>query len=89
MAAQAGELAGLVARCGGQVLADAAPSGGRHVFVVFAAALPWRELRDLCRAMALRFPAVDPAPMASLGGQVSPPGSRHKRGGWRMLTTPL
>ena len=71
-----------MARCGGQVLADAAPSGGRHVFVVFAAALPWRELRDLCRAVALRFPAVDPAPMASLGGQVSPPGSRHKRGGW-------
>ena len=89
MAVQAGELAGLVARCGGQVLADAAPSGGRHVFVVFAAALPWRELRDLCRAVALRFPAVDPAPMASLGGQVSPPGSRHKRGGWRTLTTPL
>ena len=89
MAAQAGELARLVARCGGQVLADAAPSGGRHVFVVFAAALPWRELRDLCRAVALRFPAVDPAPMASLGGQVSPPGSRHKRGGWRTLTTPL
>ena len=89
VAAQAGELAGLVARCGGQVLADAAPSGGRHVFVVFAAALPWRELRDLCRAVALRFPAVDPAPMASLGGQVSPPGSRHKRGGWRTLTTPL
>ena len=89
MAVQARELAGLVARCGGQILADAAPSGGRHVFVVFAAALPWRELRDLCRAMALRFPAVDPAPMASLGGQVSPPGSRHKRGGWRTLTTPL
>jgi hypothetical protein len=81
VAAQAGGLAGLVARCGGRVLADAAPSGGRHVFVVFAAALPWRELRDLCRAVALRFPAVDPAPMASLGGQVSPPGSRHKRGG--------
>ena len=73
---------------GGQVLADVAPSGGRHIYVVFAAALPWRELRDLCRAMALRFPAVDPAPMASLGGQISPPGSRHKSGGWRLLTTP-
>ena len=72
VAAQAGELAGLVARCGGQVLADVAPSGGRHVFVLFAAALPWRELRDLARAIALRFPAVDPAPMASLGGQISP-----------------
>jgi DNA-binding transcriptional ArsR family regulator len=88
VAAQAGELAGLVARCGGQVLADVSPSGGRHVFVLFAAALPWRELRDLARAIALRFPAVDPGPMASLGGQISPPGSRHKSGGWRLLTTP-
>ena len=88
VAAQAASIAGLVARCGGQVLADVSPSGGRHVFVLFAAALPWRELRDLARAIALRFPAVDPAPMASLGGQISPPGSRHKSGGWRLLTTP-
>jgi hypothetical protein len=88
VAAQAGELAGLVARCGGQVLADAAPGGGRHVFVLFAAALPWRELRDLARAIALRFPAVDPARMCSLGGQISPPGSTHKSGGWRLLTIP-
>ena len=89
MAAQAAAIAGLVAGLGGQVLADVAPSGGRHVFIPFAAALPWRELRDLCRAMALRFPAIDPAPMSSLGGQISPPGSRHKSGGWRTLTTPL
>ena len=89
MAAQAARSAELVARRGGQVLADVSPSGGRHVFVLFAAALPWRELRDLARATALRFPAVDPAPMWSLGGQISPPGSRHKSGGWRLLTTPL
>jgi hypothetical protein len=88
VAAQAASIAELVTRYGGQVLADVSPSGGRHVFVLFAAALPWRELRDLARAVALRFPAVDPAPMASLGGQISPPGSRHKSGGWRLLTTP-
>jgi len=88
VAAQSASIAGLVTRCGGQVLADVSPSGGRHVFVPFAAALPWRELRDLARAIALRFPAVDPAPMCSLGGQISPPGSRHKSGGWRLLTTP-
>ena len=74
VAAQAATIGELVARLGGQVLADVAPSGGRHVFVLFAAALPWRELRDLARAIALRFPAVDPAPMCSLGGQISPPG---------------
>ena len=86
--AQAEALAGLVARCGGQVLADVSPSGGRHVYVLFAAALPWLELRDVARALALRFPAIDTAPMSSLGGQISPPGSRHKSGGWRVLSMP-
>ena len=78
-----------MARCGGQVLADVSPSGGRHVFVVFAAALPWLELRDVARALALRFPSIDTAPMSSLGGQISPPGSRHKSGGWRLLAGSL
>ena len=87
--AQAEALAGLVARCGGQILADVSPSGGRHVYVVFAAALPWLELRDVARAMALRFPSVDTSPMSSLGGQISPPGSRHKSGGWRLLSVSL
>ena len=27
--------------------------------------------------------------MSRLGGQISPPGSRHKSGGWRVLSTPL
>lgn len=87
--AQAGEIAGLVARCGGQDLGDVAPSGGRHVYVLFSSPLPWRELRDLARAIALRFPVVDVSPMSSLGGQISPPGSRHKSGGWRLLSMPL
>src|ERR1035441_6703420 len=43
----------------------------------------------LFRSSDLRYPAVDPAPMASLGGQISPPGARHKRGGWRLLSMPL
>ena len=75
-------------RCGGQVLADVSPSGGRHVYVLFAAPLPWLELRDVARALALRYPAIDPAPMSSLGGQISPAGSRHKSGGWRVLSSP-
>jgi hypothetical protein len=86
--AQASALGELMARFGAQVLADVSPSGGRHVLALFAAALPWRELRDLCRAIALRFDTVDPAPMCSLGGQISPPGSRAKRGGWRLLFIP-
>ena len=87
--AQAEALAGLVARCGGQVLADVSPSGGRHVYVLFAAPLPWLELRDVARALALRFPSIDTSSMSSLGGQISPPGSRHKSGGWRLLSVSL
>ena len=86
---QAAELGQLLERLGGRYVADVSPGGGRHVFVLFSSPLPWRELRDLVRALALRFPAVDPAPMSSLGGQISPPGSRHKSGGWRTLSTPL
>ena len=89
VSAQAEAIARLVTRLGGGCVTDVAPSGGRHVLILFTAALPWRELRDLARAMALRFPAVDVAPMSSLGGQISPPGSRHKSGGWRTLTSPL
>jgi hypothetical protein len=86
---QAAELGQLLDRLAARYVADVAPSGGRHVYVLFSSPLPWRELRDLVRAVALRFPAVDPAPMCSLGGQISPPGSRHKSGGWRVLTMPL
>jgi hypothetical protein len=86
---QAAELGQLLERLGVRYVADVSPPGGRHIYVLFAAALPWRELRDLARVTALRFPAVDPAPMSSMGAQISPPGSRHKSGGWRLLSTPL
>jgi len=89
VSAAADAIARLVARLGGRCVTDVAPGGGRHVYVLFAAPLPWRELRDLARAMALRFPSVDVAPMSSLGGQISPPGSRHKSGGRRALAGPL
>src|SRR6266566_1640800 len=60
---QAAGLGQLLERLDAGYLADVAPSGGRHVYVLFSSPLPWRELRDLCRAIAVRFPAVDPAPM--------------------------
>jgi len=59
---QAANLGQLLERLGARFAADIAPSGGRHIYVPFAAALPWRELRDVCRALALRFPAIDMAP---------------------------
>jgi hypothetical protein len=87
--AQAAELGQLLERLGARYVADVSPSGGRHVYVLFAAGLPWLELRDVARALALRFPSIDTAPVSSLGGQISPPGSRHKSGGWRVLSMPL
>ncbi len=86
---QAAEVGQLLERLGGRCITDVSPPGGRHVFVVFASPLPWRELRDVALALALRYPSIDPAPMSSLGGQISPPGSRHKSGGWRLLSMPL
>ena len=87
---QADELGQLLERLSARYIADVATStGGRHVLIPLAAAMPWRELRDLARAIAARFSAVDPAPMCSLGGQISPPGARAKRGGWRVLSTPV
>ena len=85
---QAAALGQLLERLGGRCIADVSPSGGRHVYVLLAAALPWRELRDVARALALRFLSIDTAPMSSLGGQISPPGARHKSGGWRVLSSP-
>jgi hypothetical protein len=85
---QAAELGQLLERLGGRCIADVSPSGGRHVFVLFASPLPWRELRNVARALVLRFPSIDTAPMSSLGGQISPPGARHKSGGWRLLSSP-
>jgi hypothetical protein len=86
---QAAGLGQLLEHHGALYIADISPSGGRHLYVRFSSPQQWRDLRDLARAIALRFPAVDPAPMCSLGGQISPPGSRAKRGGWRLLTMPL
>ena len=75
---QAAELGQLLEDLGGQVLADVSPSGGRHIFAVFAAALPWLELRDMARSIALRYSAIDPGPHASLSGQIQPPRRQGK-----------
>ena len=60
---QAAELGQLLERLGARYLADVAPSCGRHAYILFSSPLPWLELRDVARALALRFPAVDTAPM--------------------------
>ena len=83
VAAQAEAFGELVARLGGRVFADVAPGGGRHVFVLFAAALPWRELYNLVRAVALRFPPSTPArtPRSAGRSALPAPGRSGAAGG--------
>lgn len=88
VAEQAAAIAALVEAAGGRSVTDVSP-GGRHVYILFAEPRPWTQLRDLTRALAARFPLVDPSPMSNPDGQISPPGSRHKSGGWRVLDGPL
>ena len=85
---QAAELGQLLERLGGRHVADVSPSGGRHVYVLFAAPLPWLELRDLARAVCAALSRGRPGADGGLGGQISPPGARHKSGGWRLLSGP-
>ena len=49
VSAAADAIVRLVAGLGGRCVTDVAPGGGRHLYVPFAAPLPWRELRDLAR----------------------------------------
>lgn len=88
VAEQAALITALVRKAGGRCITDVSP-GGRHVYILFGAPQPWTDLRDMTRALARRYPAVDPAPACSPDGQISPPGSRHKSGGWRILEGPL
>jgi len=88
VAGEAAAIAAMAAAAGGRCIMDVSP-GGRHVYILFAVPQPWTDLRDMTLALARRFPTVDPAPACSPDGQISPPGSRHKSGGWRVLEGPL
>jgi hypothetical protein len=77
--AEADAFAALVEECGGRVVHDVSPSGGRHVYVKFARPIPFEDLRDLAMALADRFCTLDPAPMRSPSGQIRIAGSPYKR----------
>ena len=89
VSAQADAIARLVARLGGRCVTDVAPSGGRHVLrLVRRGAALARAARPRPGPWRCGSPRSTSAPMSSLGGQISPPGSRHKSGGWRTLDEP-
>jgi hypothetical protein len=69
---QGAELDQLLERLGATYIADVSPSGGRHVYVLFAAALPWLDLRDVGR------PSIDTAPMSPRRMVRDKPGRRRR-----------
>lgn len=80
----------LVDACGGRSFADRSPSGGRHVYVLWAQARPVGELRSVLDALRMRFPSLDITPMTNpRAGCIRPPGARHRHGGHQTLTVPL
>lgn len=84
--AQAADFAARVQAAGGQTVRTVSPSGGRHVWVRLAEALPHDELRQLATAIARRYPSMDTAVGASRFSQLRPPGAPHKlaRGAGRL-----
>jgi hypothetical protein len=80
VAAQAASIAGLVARCGGQVLADVSPSGGRHVFILFAAGRVSRRAGSRFGPEPARMLAVICRRLPGAGQPLDMPRPRTRRG---------
>lgn len=85
----------LLERLGGRVIEDYSPSGGRHLYLPLARAVPHAELARLARALEVRMSGpgwhrtYDKSPMMSRDGLIRLPGSPHPRGGYQALITPL
>lgn len=82
----AGSIGELVRTAGGRLISDESPSGGIHLYVPFAEAIPFDEARDIALALVARTPTLDPQPMLGMtDGLIRPPGSRHRSGGFQTL----
>lgn len=80
----------LIGRLGGRLIADASPSGGRHLWVPLWTEHRLSTLMPLLRAMRRRWPSLDITPMTNpAAGCLTGPGSPCIGGGHRELLTPL
>lgn len=88
--ADAAAFAALIASCGARGFGDVSPNGGRHGYVLWAAPVHHEDISRVALALARRFPSLDPSPMLGRRhGIIRPPGSRHRTGGYQLLTSPL
>lgn len=85
----------IVERCGGAVIEDLSPSGGRHLYIPLREPVPHARLKLIARALEKRLhgpgwhKTYDKSPMMSADGLIRLPGSPHPLGGYQALTTPL
>ncbi|WP_406278954.1 hypothetical protein OH799_11120 [Nocardia sp. NBC_00881] len=82
----------LLHACGARTVADRSTSGGRHILIPPAegTTLTRAEIEPVLRALADRLPSLDITPMLNdRTGCITPPGSRCRDGGFRILDGPL
>ncbi|MGO1975202.1 MAG: hypothetical protein ACTH2Q_19775 [Propionibacteriaceae bacterium] len=82
----------LLERCGASVIVDRSPAGKHHVYVPLRDGLSVEDAGTLAKALALRFPGVDPLPhtTGAVSGCIRTPGSPYKdETGWQELVTPV
>ncbi len=86
------QIVALLERCGARVVVDRSPAGKHHVYVPLRDGLSVEEAGTLAKALAHRFPGVDPLPhtTGATSGCIRTPGSPYKDGsGYQELVTPL
>lgn len=88
--ADCGRLVVLIGRCGGRVIVDESPTGGRHLYLPLAEPVDFLAARDMAVDLAAITPSMDPSPNYGLtDGVIRPPGSPHRSGGHQQLLTGL
>lgn len=76
----------LVTSCGGHLILDESPSGGRHAYLPLREPVGFHAVRDLAVDVAALLPSMDVAPNHGLtDGLIRPPGSVHPSGGHQVL----
>ncbi|TXH56720.1 MAG: hypothetical protein E6Q93_14015 [Burkholderiaceae bacterium] len=85
-----GEALQMLSEAGLLPWADAAPTGGRHVYARLPHPVPAVAVARLTAALAARWASLDVSPLLNTsGGCIRPPGAAHKTAGFQRLVSPL
>lgn len=88
--ADSDRLGELIQQCGGRVIVDESPTGGRHVYLPLTEPVAFETAYRLAVDLAALLPSMDVKPNQNpTAGLIRPPGSVHPRGGHQLLIGPL